>query len=138
MTDMYIHVVNEIDNTIVEPDEVLNVVDDNYDTLAKVYIDAGIQKIVPAAASQESTTNFVENLDPNLAALIALLIALFIGAILFAILCCCIKNWALASAVAKTSKPQKLPPGMIILFKNDANFCQFYVPFQHLLDCQDP
>ena len=40
MTDMYIHVVDR-NNNIVEPDEVVEVVDSNYDTLSKVYIDAG-------------------------------------------------------------------------------------------------
>ena len=73
------------------------------------YFFSGIQRIVPAAKTEESTS-FVETLDPNLAALIALLIVLFIGVILFSILCCCIKNWALASAAVKASKP-KIPPG---------------------------
>ena len=41
MTDMYIHVVDR-NNNIVEPDEVVEVVDSNYDTLSKVYIDAGM------------------------------------------------------------------------------------------------
>merc|ERR1719492_403989 len=107
MTDMYIHVVDR-DNNIIEPNEVVEVVDSNYDTLSKVYIDAGIQKIIPASTTEE-TTSFMESLDPNLAALIALLIVLFIGVILFSILCCCIKNWAIASAAAKATKP-KLPP----------------------------
>ena len=112
MTDMYVHVVNDADNIITPPDEVLEVVDANYDTLAKVYIDAGIQKIVPAASTESTSTGFIEYLDPNLAALIALLIVLFIGAVLFSILCCCIKNWAFAAAAAKASKPQKIPPGL--------------------------
>ena len=114
MTDMYIHVVDR-DNNIIEPNEVVEVVDSNYDTLSKVYIDAGIQKIIPASTTEESTS-FMESLDPNLAALIALLIVLFIGVILFSILCCCIKNWAIASAAAKATKP-KLPPG-----KNNCNY----------------
>ena len=116
MTDMYIHVVDR-DNNIIEPNEVVEVVDSNYDTLSKVYIDAGIQKIIPASTTEE-TTSFMESLDPNLAALIALLIVLFIGVILFSILCCCIKNWAIASAAAKATKP-KLPPG-----KNTCNKMQ--------------
>ena len=111
MTDMYVHVVNEDNNIITPPEEVLEVVDANYDTLAKVYNDAGIQKIVPAATIETSSPGFIEYLDPNLAALIALLIVLFIGAVLFSILCCCIKNWAFAAAAAKASKPQKIPPG---------------------------
>ena len=40
MTDFYIHVVDR-ENNIVDPDEVVEVVDSNYDTLSKVYIDAG-------------------------------------------------------------------------------------------------
>ena len=40
MTDMYIHVVDR-DNNIIDPNEVVEVVDSNYDTLSKVYIDAG-------------------------------------------------------------------------------------------------
>ena len=113
MTDMYIHVVNEVDNVIVPPEEVVRVVDANYDTLAKVYIDAGIQKIVPSASTEESSSGFIEHLDPNLAALIALLIVLFLGAVLFSILCCCIKNWAFAAAARKASskQPHKVPPG---------------------------
>ena len=75
----HVHVVNDADNIITPPDEVLEVVDANYDTLAKVYIDVGIQKIVPAASKESSSTGFIEYLDPNLAALIALLIVLFIG-----------------------------------------------------------
>ena len=54
MTDMYVHVVNEADNVITPPEEVLEVVDANYDTLARVYNDAGIQKIVPAASVGKS------------------------------------------------------------------------------------
>ena len=111
MTDMYVHVVNQADNLITPPEEVLAVVDANYDTLAKVYIDAGIQRIVPAASTESSSPSFIEFLDPNLAALIALLIVLFIGAVLFSILCCCIKNWAFAAAAAKATKPQKMAPG---------------------------
>ena len=111
MTDMYIHVVNPQDNLITPPEEVLEVVDANYDILAKVYIDAGIQKIVPVASTKENKLGFSETLDPNLAALIALLIFLFLGAILFSIICCCIKNWTFAAAAAKASKNQKVPPG---------------------------
>jgi hypothetical protein len=108
---MYIHVVDRRKNEIIPPEDILKVVDDNIDTLSKVYSDAGIQKIIPAASSEEITRGFGENIDPNLAALIALLITLFIGVILFSILCCCIRNWAIAQASAKASKPQRLAPG---------------------------
>ena len=111
MTDMYVHVVDP-GNNIVAPDDVVDIVDANYDTLAKVYTDAGIQKIIPVASTEE-TTKLSDYLDANLSALIALLIVLFLGVILFSILCCCIKNYNFAAATAKASKPIKMPPGSI-------------------------
>ena len=111
MTDMYVHVVDP-GNNIVAPDDVVDIVDANYDTLAKVYTDAGIQKIIPVA-STEKTTKLSDYLDANLSALIALLVTLFFGVILFSILCCCMKNYNFAAATAKASKPTKMPPGKI-------------------------
>ncbi len=112
MTDMYVHAVDASKNEIVPPTEVVKVVDANYDYLSKMYERSGIQEIVPAGPElQASTSGFGAMIDPNLAALIALLIVLFLGVVLFSILCCCIRNWAVASVNAKASKPQRLPPG---------------------------
>ena len=103
MTDMYLHVVDEGTNTIVEPEEVLAKVDANVDHLALYYEEAGIRKIILAEESKEQESEF----DANLAALIALLLVLFLGVVMFSLMCCCVKSWVFAAS-ASSNKPQKL------------------------------
>merc|ERR1719510_1739847 len=102
MTDMYVHVVDQGTNTIVEPEEVLAKVDANVDHLALYYEEAGIRKIILAEESKEEESEF----DANLAALIALLLVLFLGVVMFSMMCCCMKSWVFAASA--TNKPQKL------------------------------
>merc|ERR1719323_1666271 len=78
MTDMYIHVVDGETNEIVQPEEVVKVVDANYDHLVQYYDDVGIHQVVPAEVKSEEVV-----FDSNLAALIALALVLFVGFITF-------------------------------------------------------
>ena len=89
MTDMYVHVVDMESNTIVEPYQVLKIVDANYGHLQLHYKDAGIMRIVLADQVQKESEVF----DPNMAALLALLLVLFLGIVMFSIMCCCVKPW---------------------------------------------
>jgi len=88
-------------------ERVLESVDANYDYLSRYYEEAGVKSIVSSSTitTQATRTQF----NPNLAALIALLLVLFLGLIMFSIVCCCLRNWVFAKAVAKTwSKPHKM------------------------------
>ena len=102
MTDMYVHVVDEGTNTIMNPEEVLKRVDANVDHLALYYEQVGIKKIILAEESREEESEF----DENLAALIALLLILFLGVVMFSLMCCCVKSWVFAAN--SSNKPQKL------------------------------
>merc|ERR1719510_1607003 len=102
MTDMYVHVVDQGTNTIVEPEEVLKKVDANVDHLSLYYEQAGIKRIILAEESKEEESEF----DANLAALIALLLVLFVGVVMFSMMCCCMKSWIFAASTS--NKPQKL------------------------------
>jgi len=89
------------------PEEILLIVDSNYDYLSPYYEEVGVKSIVAASdvTSEASSSQF----DPNLAALIALLLVLFLGVVMFSIVCCCLRNWVFAKAVARSwNKPQKL------------------------------
>ena len=105
MTDMYVHVVQEDTNTIIEPEEILKLVDANVDYLVQYYEQAGIRKIVLAEESRQGEES---DFDPNLAALIALLLVLFLGIVMFSLMCCCVKSWVFAAASSAQNKPQKL------------------------------
>ena len=98
MTDMYIHVVDQTTNEIIVPEEVVKVIDANYDHLAAYYDEMGIQQMVPAESKSEEMV-----FDANLAALIALVLVLFIGFITFFVVMCCLKYWFLSN----TSRPVK-------------------------------
>jgi hypothetical protein len=105
MTDMYVHAVREETNEILMPEEVLKVVDANYDHLSIYYESAGIHSILPAAEVKTNT----RKLDANLIALIGLIVVIFFGAIMFSILCCCMKSWvAKASTSSSSNKPYRL------------------------------
>ena len=103
MTDMYIHVVDDQTNEILAPEEVLEVIDANYDVLANTYTELGIHQVVPAQVKTEEVT-----FDSNLAALIALALVLFVGFITFFVVMCCLKYWYL-SAHIKPIKLQESP-----------------------------
>lgn len=92
--DLYFHAVDEKLNEIVPVDEILKLVDAQYDTLKDYYAGYAIENIVPA---QVPFTE--EEFDIALAAVIALLIILFIGVVTFIVLCCCLKNWVAVSQV---------------------------------------
>jgi hypothetical protein len=127
MTDMFVHAVSKgktnerfwkklslkfillylEHNEIIRADEVLEAVDANYDYLSRYYEEAGVKSIVASSAVTTEATR--SQFNPNLAALIALLLVLFLGLIMFSIVCCCLRNWVFAKAVAKTwSKPQRI------------------------------
>lgn len=100
MTDMYIHVVDESTNEIIHPEEVVKVVDANYDHLVHYYDQVGIHQVIPAEVRSEDTLE----IDTNLAALIALVLVLFIGFITFCVVMCCLKYWFWSAS----NKPMKL------------------------------
>lgn len=86
--DLYFHAVDPESNTIEPVDNVLKVIDTNYDFLKDYYAGFAIENIVPAHAK------FVEEeVDLALIGLLALLVVLFIGAVSFMVFCCCLKNW---------------------------------------------
>lgn len=86
--DLFFHTIDPETNQILPVDDVLKVIDANYDFLKDYYAGFAIENVVPAH------TNFVEEeFDVAMAGLLALLVVLFIGAISFMVLCCCLKNW---------------------------------------------
>ena len=99
MTDMYIHVVDGDTNEIVHPEEVVKVVDANYDHLVQYYDDVGIHQVVPAEVKSEEVV-----FDSNLAALIALALVLFVGFITFFVVMCCLRYWVMSTS----NRPMKL------------------------------
>lgn len=93
-SDLYFHATDERKNEIVAVDEILKLVDAQYDSLKDYYAGYAIENIVPAQVP------FVEEeFDLALAAVIALLLILFIGIVTFIVLCCCLKNWTHVSQV---------------------------------------
>ena len=99
MTDMYIHVVDGETNEIIAPEEVVKVVDANYDHLVQYYDDVGIHQVVPAEVKSEEVV-----FDSNLAALIALALVLFVGFITFFVVMCCLRYWVMSTS----NRPMKL------------------------------
>ena len=99
MTDMYIHVVDDSTNEIIQPEEVVKAIDANYDYLASYFDEIGIHEVIPAQVKDEEV-----GFDSNLAALIALAIVLFIGFITFFVVMCCLKYWFLSPNI----RPMKL------------------------------
>jgi len=96
---MYIHVVDDTTNEIIHPEEVVKIVDANYDHLRVYYDKVGIHQVIPAEIKSEEIA-----FDANLAALIALVLVLFIGFITFFVVMCCLKYWFLST----TNRPMKL------------------------------
>lgn len=92
--DLYFHAVDEKQNQISPVDDILKVIDSQYDFLKDYYAGFAIENIVPAQVP------FIEEeLDIALVALIALLIVLFIGIVTFIVLCFCLKNWIVVSQI---------------------------------------
>ena len=112
MTDMYIHVVDGETNEIVQPEEVVKVVDANYDHLVQYYDDVGIHQVVPAEVKSEEVV-----FDSNLAALIALALVLFVGFITFFVVMCCLKYWFLTPTIRPVKlqeSPRPVKPGSMV------------------------
>lgn len=100
--DLYFYAV-DMDTKVIGPvDDILKIIDSNYDFLKDYYAGFAIENIVPAH------TKFVEEeIDLALVGLLALLIVLFVGAISFIVLCCCLKNWSI-SIPAQTRRKEAL------------------------------
>merc|ERR1712106_1180370 len=112
MTDMYIHVVDQSTNEIIHPEEVVKIVDANYDYLASYYDEVGIHQVIPAEIKSEEIA-----FDANLAALIALVLVLFIGFITFFVVMCCLKYWFLSTSnrpMKLQESPRPMKPGSMV------------------------
>merc|ERR1719195_1728498 len=112
MTDMYIHVVDDITNEIMHPEEVLKIIDANYDYLANYTEKIGIHQVIPAQVENEEV-----EFDSNLAALIALAIVLFVGFITFFVVMCCLKYWFLSANIRPMKlqeSPRPVKPGSMV------------------------
>ena len=114
MTDMYIHVVDDASAEIMKPEEVLRVIDANYDYLANYTESIGIHQVIPAiAVKNQDQVEF----DSNLAALIALAIVLFVGFITFFVVMCCLKYWFLSANIRPMKlqeSPRPVKPGSMV------------------------
>lgn len=88
--DLYFHAVDFKSQEIAHVDEILKVIDSQYDFLKDYYAGYAIENVVPA-----HTIYVEEEFDLALAALIALIIVLFVGAVSFIVLCCCLKHWVI-------------------------------------------
>lgn len=118
MTDMYIHVVDDSTNEIIPPEEVVKVIDANYDYLAKNFDEIGIHQVIPAQVKNEEVA-----FDSNLAALIALAIVLFVGFITFFVVMCCLKYWFLSPTIRPMKlqeSPRPVKPGSTMVDDNVA------------------
>lgn len=100
--DLFFHAIDEPTETIVPVDEMLKIIDNNYDFLKDYYAGFAIENIIPAHAKYVN-----EEVDLALIGLLALLVVLFIGAISFMVLCCCLKNWNI-SIPAQTRRKEAL------------------------------
>ena len=89
--DMYFHAVDKASDMIVPVNEILKIVDSQYDFLKDYYAGFAIENVVPAY-----TATVQDEFDLALAAIIALLIVLFVGAVSFVVLCCCLKHWVIS------------------------------------------
>ena len=99
MTDMYIHVVDGDTNQIIEPEEMVKVIDSKYDNLVEYYEAHRIYQVVPAEVKLEEVV-----FDSNLVALIALVLVLFVGFITFFVVMCCLRYWVMSAS----NRPMKL------------------------------
>lgn len=96
--DLFFHAVDE-NQQIAPVDDILKVIDANYDYLRDYYSGYAIENVVPAYI-----TIVQEEFDLALAGLVALIIVLFVGVISFIVLCCCLKHWNLSVPVENRRK----------------------------------
>ncbi|XP_055907536.1 cadherin-87A isoform X2 [Eupeodes corollae] len=96
--DLFFHAVDE-SQQIAPVDDILKVIDTNYDYLKDYYSGYAIENVVPAYI-----TIVQEEFDLALAGLVALIIVLFVGVISFIVLCCCLKHWNLSVPVENRRK----------------------------------
>ncbi|XP_055857461.1 cadherin-87A isoform X2 [Episyrphus balteatus] len=96
--DLFFHAVDE-SQQIAPVDDILKVIDANYDYLRDYYSGYAIENVVPAYI-----TIVQEEFDLALAGLVALIIVLFVGVISFIVLCCCLKHWNLSVPVENRRK----------------------------------
>ncbi|XP_037922792.1 cadherin-87A [Hermetia illucens] len=97
--DLFFHAVDLSTNEITPVNNILKVIDANYDYLKDYYAGFAIENVVPAYATIEE-----DEFDMALAGLVALIIVLFVGAISFIVLCCCLKQCNLSIPLEKTRK----------------------------------
>uniref|UniRef100_A0A1I8MKU3 Cadherin domain-containing protein n=1 Tax=Musca domestica TaxID=7370 RepID=A0A1I8MKU3_MUSDO len=90
-SDLYFHAVDPQTQQISAVDEILKVIDANYDYLRDYYAGFAIENVVPAYI-----TIVQEEFDLAVAGLVALVIVLFVGVVSFIVLCCCLKHWNLS------------------------------------------
>ncbi|XP_037891980.1 cadherin-87A [Glossina fuscipes] len=89
--DLFFHAVEPQSLQIAPVDEILKVIDANYDYLRDYYAGFAIENVVPAY-----TAIVQEEFDLAIAGLVALIIVLFVGVVSFIVLCCCLKHWNLS------------------------------------------
>ncbi|KAM7364223.1 cadherin 87A isoform 3-T5 [Cochliomyia hominivorax] len=90
-SDLFFHAVEPNTKQISPVDEILKVIDANYDYLRDYYAGFAIENVVPAYI-----TIVQEEFDLAVAGLVALVIVLFVGVVSFIVLCCCLKHWNLS------------------------------------------
>ncbi|XP_039957046.1 cadherin-87A [Bactrocera tryoni] len=97
--DLFFHAVEPHTQQIAAVDEILKVIDANYDYLRDYYAGFAIENVVPAYI-----TIVQDEFDLAVAGLVALVIVLFVGVISFVVLCCCLKHWNLSVPVENRRK----------------------------------
>ncbi|XP_036327722.1 cadherin-87A [Rhagoletis pomonella] len=97
--DLFFHAVEPHTQQIAAVDEILKVIDANYDYLRDYYAGFAIENVVPAYI-----TIVQDEFDLAVAGLVALIIVLFVGVISFIVLCCCLKHWNLSVPVENRRK----------------------------------
>ncbi|XP_067636828.1 cadherin-87A [Eurosta solidaginis] len=97
--DLFFHAVDPHTQQIAAVDEILKVIDANYDYLRDYYAGFAIENVVPAYI-----TIVQDEFDLAVAGLVALIIVLFVGVISIIVLCCCLKHWNLSVPVENRRK----------------------------------
>ncbi|XP_050430558.1 cadherin-87A [Adelges cooleyi] len=98
-SDVYIHMINPMTNTIMSSGEVLTIIDNKYDYLKDYYQNFAIENVVPTFVVTQS-----ESFEPTLAALVALLVVLTVGCIGVLIICCCFRHWMVSELDSNSIK----------------------------------
>ncbi|XP_037950631.1 cadherin-87A [Teleopsis dalmanni] len=97
--DLFFHAVEPRTQQIAAVEDILKVIDTNYDYLRDYYAGFAIENVVPAY-----TTIVQDEFDLAVAGLVALIIVLFVGVVSFIVLCCCLKHWNLSVPVENRRK----------------------------------